>query len=523
MIKGPRFSIFHTKYRGLEPIGVAHATVCATFPPSLYLEATSEQLFKDATVVRVLILHFRSAPAEEWRRIQASADPLDSAGTDGVSLEIAKRQALLEEMGQEVAICSAYEWADYPMPPLEFDREEVARIVRGLFGATTQELANEAQVRAAFDASRLELKRQLGTIFDDFVPDMLFIHNVLSLPVHPAATVGVTELLRETGLPCAAIHHDVQSEGAYKFKPTSDFARAILEEYYPPMMPNLRHWTINTRNRTSLAHKGVAAEVIHDTMDFDHRLDLAEHERIRGRLRAKYAIEPDDVVLFVGARIVPNKQTELAGHLTVALDGFRRQIESSELYNGRSFSSNSRVILVLAGRPERAFVGYRKHLFALLDKLQINWRYVGDDVRPYRSADEGLYALYPDFYAIADFVLYLTGWEGVGNQLLEAFAAHLPVAVFEYPVFKEDIAPKGVRVVSLGDALSPLRDSTGLGLIGDDVLCRAAADIAAILTSPERFANITEHNDAVARRHFGVDVLRAHLEEAMRWAHSLRP
>ena len=100
--------------------------------------------------------------------------------------------------------------------------------------------------------------------------------------------------------------------------------------------------------------------------------------------------------------------------------------------------------------------------------------YVGSDVRPYRSEEDGIYALYPDMYAIADFVLYPSGWEGFGNKLLEAIAAGLPVAAFEFPVFNEDIAPKGVRMVSLGDTILPDWDERGLVRVPDRVLKEAA-------------------------------------------------
>ena len=60
--------------------------------------------------MRVLIIHFRSAPGGGLQKHRVNVDPLDSAGTDGVSLEIVKRQACLKGMGHEVAICSAYHW-----------------------------------------------------------------------------------------------------------------------------------------------------------------------------------------------------------------------------------------------------------------------------------------------------------------------------------------------------------------------------------------------------------------------------
>jgi mannosylglucosylglycerate synthase len=332
--------------------------------------------------------------------------------------------------------------------------------------------------------------------------------------------VSLTGILAETDLPCVAVHHDVLSEGAYKFKPTCDFAREILEKYFPPALPNISHWTINSRNREALAQKGIRARVIHDSMDFHQQLESEERARIRAELREKYGIKPDDIVLFVGSRIVPNKQTELAGYLAATLQGMRSEMVGNWLCTGELFSDSSRVVLVLAGRPERAFLDYQKKLFDLFDVLGIDWKYVGDDVRPQASQAEGICALYPHFYTMADFVLYPTGWEGFGNQLLEAFAAGLPVAVFEYPVFKEDIAPKGVKVVSLGDKVIPGEGSDGLVRLPAEKLERAAREIMEVLLDSDRWEMIVGHNIEVGKAYFSLDVLQAHLVGALNRAAS---
>jgi len=194
-----------------------------------------------------------------------------------------------------------------------------------------------------------------------------------------------------------------------------------------------------------------------------------------------------------------------------------------KLYNGETFTESSRIVLVIAGRPERGFAGYQEKVFESLDLLQVPWLYAGDSVRPHRIEREDLFALYPDFYTLADFVLYPTCWEGFGNQLLEAFAAELPAVVFEYPVFKEDIAPKGVRVVSLGDTLSPGRGYRGLAEIPTEVLAQAASEMTMILTSPEEYRDITAHNVMIGRRYFGSEVLRSHLQDVLSWASTAGP
>jgi glycosyltransferase involved in cell wall biosynthesis len=430
-----------------------------------------------------------------------------------------KRRGVLEAMGHKVAICSAYDWAEFPIPALEFDSEVTRKIMRNFF-EVLNDFASEAELKRAFNVFMAELKGGLGEAIRDFSSDLLFVHNILCLPIHPAATVAVAEFVREIELPCAAIHHDILSEGAYKFRPTCDFAQLVLDRYYPPQMPNIKHWTINSRNQKALEGKRVAASIIHDTMDFDDRLDPTTYARLRSELRTKHAIEPHDVVLFVATRIVPNKQIEVAGQLTATLGDLRQHLIGKRLYHGEVFSEKSRITLVLAGRPEVAFRDYQKKLFELFDGLGIPWMYVGDEVRPLRSEDEGFYALYPDMYSMADFVLYPTRWEGFGNQILEAFGAGLPVAVFKYPVFKEDIAPKGVEVVSLGDIGD--EGSAGLFHIPDEILTRALREIMSILTTPEKYRGITQNNIEVAKQNFGFDVLRAHLDEAISWAHALK-
>ena len=123
-------------------------------------------------------------------------------------------------------------------------------------------------------------------------------------------------------------------------------------------------------------------------------------------------------------------------------------------------------------------------------------------------------------YTIADFVLYPTGWEGFGNQLLEAFAAGLPSTVFEYPVFQEDIGPKGVQVVSLGDKITD--SSNDLVQVGDDVIHNAAQAMLSILSNPEEYEQISTNNYRVGKENFSHDVQRAHLNTSLEWARSIK-
>jgi len=55
-----------------------------------------------------------------------------------------------------------------------------------------------------------------------------------------------------------------------------------------------------------------------------------------------------------------------------------------------------------------------------------------------------------------------------------------------------------------------------------EVLTRAAREIMAILTCPEKFPGITDHNIMVGKKCFSFDVLRAHLDEALTWARLIK-
>ncbi len=467
--------------------------------------------------MKILIWHFRSAPADP-SKLAENDDPNDSAGTDGVSLEMMKRRNMLESMGHTVAISSAYDWSEYPIPELEFDTPEVMAMMRNLFGAAITDYDGEAELTDAFNASVAQLTNAYRAVLDDFSPDMVFVHNVLCLPIHPAATVALGRLLETTKIPCVAIHHDILSEGAYKFTPTCPLAAELLDTAFPPQFETLSHWTINTRNQTALAARGIEATVIHDTIEFDDVLDPDDRKRLRSSLRAKFNVKPNDVVLMVGARIVPNKQIELAARIVAEFNAQRDKLEGRELPDGGTFTADSKVYLILAGRPERAFDLYRDNLYRLFDETEINWAYAGDLVRPIRNEERGLFALFPDVYAMADMVVYPTGWEGFGNQLIEAFAAGLPGIVFEYPVYKEDIGPKGFEIVSLGDQLLDERDDREFVSLSEEIVAKAASEALELLADREAYNRMAKLNAELGGRHFGPHVLREHLEQSLDWA-----
>lgn len=91
-------------------------------------------------------------------------------------------------------------------------------------------------------------------------------------------------------------------------------------------------------------------------------------------------------------------------------------------------------------------------------------------------------------YAACDAVAFPSKVEGFGNPVIEAALARRPLAVARYPVLVEDLEPFGFRWFAPGDA--------------DGRLAR-------FLDDPDDA--LLDHNEAVARAHFGVDRLPAEL------------
>jgi len=174
--------------------------------------------------------------------------------------------------------------------------------------------------------------------------------------------------------------------------------------------------------------------------------DVDEPPGDRARTRAALGVETDERLVVHPVRAIPRKNIPGAIALAEAL--------------GATYW--------LLGPPEE---GYQRELDGVLAAARCR---VMHGHAPGRVADA---------YAASDAVVLPSTWEGFGNPLVESAIHRRPLAVGAFPVARE--------LAAFGFRWFPAADPGAL---------------AAFLAQPD--AALLDHNRAVARRHFSLDVLR---------------
>lgn len=298
--------------------------------------------------------------------------------------------------------------------------------------------------------------------------------------------------------------------------PTCEAAARIAQEYLPPKDPLITHVVINSfAQRELLKRKGIAATVIPNVFDFagdPWGADDYNHD-----FRETIGVNENDVIVLQATRIVERKGIELAIDLVRELNkpDHIEKLQKIGLCDGRKFSEESRIVLVLAGYSEDRTNKYLNRLKEKIGRTGIEARYIADSVRSRRGEIDGrrIYSLW-DCYVSADLVIYPSLFEGWGNQFLEAIRANLPIVLFEYPVYRADIKNKGFDVISLGNEVIGI-DDLGLTTISEANIKRAAQRSVEVLTDSSAREEMVDRNFDLGREFYGLESLEWYLEEVI--------
>ncbi len=396
------------------------------------------------------------------------------AGTDGVSLEALKWAQTLAESGHR---CYWYAGRlDHPLetslcvPEAMFSHPENDWINGQIWGRKFRppQVTERIHILAAY------LKQTLHEFIRGFGIDLLVLENAVSIPMHLPLGLALTELLAETTLPAIAHHHDFYWERSrYSVNVVPDY----LDMCFPPRDPNLQHVVINEAAREELARrKAVSSILVPNVLDFAHPPPPAD--AYTRDLRAEMGLAASDVLILQPTRIVPRKGIEHAIALVKMLGNPRYKLVVTHEAGDEGYEYHN----MLAENARQAGVDLRFFATRVSETRQLN------------GAGQKMYTLW-DIYPHADLVTYPSIYEGFGNALLEAIYFKKPVLVNRYAIFGRDIEPRGFKLPVMEGFLT----------------AEVAAEVRRLLENPAYRQAITEHNYAVAARHYSFDVLRRSL------------
>jgi mannosylglucosylglycerate synthase len=453
-------------------------------------------------------------------------------GTDGVSLQSQELSKALRGLGWQVHPCACDVPGDVEglhLPDLSYQSADAVALRERIFPpaaergepspASVQALMDEIRARAA--AIRAQVERYIDA---HHIP-LVHIRNVMSLPYNLPASLAFHDLaVDRPDIGFLMQHHDLYWEGpnARIFDTPHREVVDLMDRVMCPSLPNARHVLINPIAADALrARKGIEGTVVPDGFDFDREVLTIDEVTFRERLEIvagdNRPIGADDLVVAMPARVAINKSIELAIQLVAALAHRHAVLEAAAYGLGhrrRRFSAGSRVVLLLPqGDDLDDNRDYFDRLVAYAQHMGITLAYGGNIVVPdrrYVAGDSEHYPFYSTYQAM-DLICYPPEHEGFGNQAIEAVWAHLPLAVFEYPVFQRFVRDHISHYISLGDTeqLEQLNDFGGLHQLRQDILERAVDAAITVLEDHDTEQRWAEENARMLRAFCGIDTVAA--------------
>jgi len=435
-------------------------------------------------------------------------------GTDGVSLEIEKWKLILEELGHTVYLIGGdLGTADgILVREMYHHLPESKRLNQNTFSGLSD--FDPEGYREELERMTTALVDRFRTVIQEYDINLILVENIWCVAANPAVAPALEIIRQEFGIPAVAHNHDFYWERREGFSLTCAGAVELADKYLPPHDPEIKHAVINSLAQEALLErKGVSSVVVPNVFDF--RTPAWEVDDYNRDLRSEVGLDENDLVLLQATRIVSRKGIELAIDFAKALSKteHRSILQERGLYDGRKFTEEDRIVLVLAGYARDDATGtYKDKLISKAKNGDVDLLFIEDRVDAERGTqeDQKIYSLW-DSYTAADLVTYPSLWEGWGNQFLEAVKAKLPMLIFEYPVYIQDIKNSGIDVISLGGQVRDF-DEEGLARVEDQIIADAAVMALELLTDPEKRQKVVDHNYQVARERFSLDVLRKHLE-----------
>ena len=101
--------------------------------------------------------------------------------------------------------------------------------------------------------------------------------------------------------------------------------------------------------------------------------------------------------------------------------------------------------------------------------------------------------------------------EGWGNVFLEAINAKIPVVLFEYEVYKQDIGPLGFETISLGSEIQT-RDEQEFVCVPNEIIKEASQKVIQILQDANIRRKTVEKNYQIGLEKLSLTALERYIE-----------
>lgn len=396
------------------------------------------------------------------------------AGTDGVSLEIAKWTDVIERMGISCSfIAGELDRPDDRCALIEeahFSHPEIASISRRAFEdeRRTPELTDDIM-----RMTRL-LRDRLHRALQDLRAQAIIVENALTIPMNLPLGIALVQEIQECGIPVLAHHHDFAWERERFLVNAVD---DLLRYAFPPALPQIQHVVINSLAGEEFSRRtGLSCRIIPNVMDFRNPPPPPD-DYARG-FRKAVGLGDEDLLILQPTRVVERKGIEHSIELIHRLGRPRAHL----------------VITHEAGDEGDAY-GTRVREFARIMGVELVFadHCIGEE----RGVDRQGCPRFTigDAYHAADLVAYPSEYEGFGNAFLEAIYYRTPILCNRYAIYRTDIEPMGFRVV-----------------LFDGFLTQATiGEVERVLDDSEYVKDMVDHNYAVANEFFSYEVLEQEL------------
>jgi glycosyltransferase involved in cell wall biosynthesis len=396
------------------------------------------------------------------------------AGTDGVSFEAGKWARIFEKDGAEcfwfAGQLETPPDVSYLVPEAFFNHPEVLEIQAGLFGVSER----TPEIVRRVDSMSGRLQAALCDFIERFRLDLLVVENALAIPMHVPLGLALARVIEETGISTIAHHHDFAWERErFAWHAAADY----LDAAFPPRLPTIAHAVINSMQKDALMERfGLEAVVIPNVLDFD--VPPPELDGYAQSFRGEIGVAEDATLVLQPTRIVARKGIEHSVELVRRL-------------------ADRRAVLVLSHPAGDEGFDYLHEVEARIAEAAIPAVFLSGRIGQKRGTTANGQRIYTlaDIYPQADLVTYPSAWEGFGNALLEAVYFGRPVLVNAYPVYRSDIAPRGLRALEMN------------GKVTDEVV----SEVWRVLDDPRLQGEWARENFAIGRKHFSLSLARDRL------------